>query len=538
MLIQLNDEKLKLDMSLQHLPNVRHQTIYELDEAKQLLVNQKNTIEIEGQIIFENLFNINPDNLKRNWLLMIKELLLQYIKQFEVPIDPNLADNLTHNFRYKHFLFKLFSQNHLLFKANNINTRFAFVFEIKFNLGHMINVNNVYYDKCLKDLNTGYTYDLLPYGDNFGELTLQINNDIFVFTLNADTMFYEKTPQQVSLAGSLNKIIIYDEHFVNAEEIYKRVMLYNKQLMALCYNKKDKDRIHLRNVIYIDGIGDKSRLILGFIFIDNNAEIVCILWCDRIQPVNMSASQTLMVLLPIFMDSTQMLSYEPNYELHINRFTLKKYNSKGLARIITAIFTNIISITKIYGNPVRRVISEAINPISVWLLVYYFKWKMLPIQNTNDLEYLLDNQNNINLNGLNVNEFVQNKWHNQNIDETNRDEFQLDLGTQYKTSYGNNALRVFMQSFVSEEDVARAKQIEDAYFKEKQDMFCDLLKTGEEFYNVASIEEDLGNIGGRRRKQNSKKYRKTKATKVNRQKKQKIHLATKQKKQKSMKQHW
>lgn len=466
------------------IANAHFQTIQEIELAQKTMIDRQSQINFEVNEITSVLSNINVDGMGREWLKLIKKLFENNFREIRMRLNCNMIG--------KRCMFTSFYSK-TLFKPIDNNTRFLLVNEINFDFMEMGDDQRIRYFQCLKDLKTGYIYDIS--NCNIDYLRLQIEGDFFNYILNKKTLFFEQqvSHERTALERQFDTTMIIYEDLVNTKEIYDQVMWYNKQFMKLCYERKDKDRIHLRHIVYIENscFVDQSQLILGLVFLNNNSGIISILWCNHIQPIDNTQSQTDMVMLETTIADTITNRDSLDYELHINRFTLNKYSSQGMARIITAIFMNIINITKICNQPVKRVISEAVNPISVWLLVYYFKWKLLPITTVKDIQYLAIQDNQIHPETLNFSDFFQNKWANQDINDTNKNLFREELDKQFKTP---NFLRVFTESFVSEEDVKRAKQIEDAYFQNNRDMFCDLLKTGNEYYNLISFEEDSGGV--------------------------------------------
>jgi hypothetical protein len=502
---------------------------------------------IDKQQIDNNESNFDPSLQMNLGTIAEEQVTIPTVAEEQVVMPINNAMSLKQQLR-----FNLYSQKHL-FQPNDDDTRFMLVNEINFDARNIIVYKKIKYNKCIKDLKTGYTYDVTEC-DHIKTVTLCIDDQNIVYVLDKQTLFYKK--QEITRTSS-KSIFIYDEHFVNAEDINRKIVWYNKQFMTLCYNDEDKNRIHLRHVVYIkNACGVNAQLVLGFVFVNNNADVISVLWCDHIEGLDTdpNINQTSMAQSLAYINTHTYPtkgSLPTEYQLHINRFTPSEYSSHGLARIITAIFTNIINITKICNRPVRRIISEAVNPISVWLLVYYFKWKMMPVQSTEDIKYLTENNNNVNLRSFNFDNFVQNKWNNIEVNDDNKEQFHKEVNEQFNTTYGKykSRMRIFIETFVSVEDLQRAKQIEDAYFENNKAVFCDLLKTGEELYNVTSP-EDLGNVlsanpynigtlyndnvqsnedeiisseftGGRRRKQKSRKQRNTKNKKQRLQKRRK-----------------
>lgn len=444
------------------------------------------------------------------------------------------------------FLKKVLSHSfeNINFQPDNVNARFRLIIEYFFDFDFLNPPVNFFY---FQDLKTGYLYGFADRNVK-PNIILKIDNQIYSYTLNPETLFYEN-PTIISLPPHYVTIL---EDIVNVNEIKQQVLKYNMKFMELCYLNEEQSRIHLRHSVIIKKCLEQPELVLGFTIINNNGEIISALWLDGIQPINEHANQSVMKALSHRSVNNTINNFEnKDYELRINRFTNDNYRSVGMGRIMTAILINIISVIKICNKPVRRIISEAVNPISVWLLVYYFQWKMLPIESKNDIKYLLL------FTHFPMENFIQNRWKDIKLTKENKDQFINDLNEQFE--YMKNVaftfdFTVFVTSTVSEQDVQIAKQIEDEFFRDKTDLFCKILKIGDQFYNVTSFEEhederpvDMSDLvdnvvetkksalrqnditGGRQWKQKSKKHHKTKATKQN------THFRTKQKRRQSLK---
>jgi hypothetical protein len=537
--IQIDGKIKELQKNIADLQSTHFQTSQEVVETRRMIDDYVNNIETKSIKIQEILKTLNMEKYDtKEWFNQMKRVFENNVANLKLPLHYNLFEILLQ--------FNMFASKHL-FKPNNENTRFMIVSEILFDFRQIIGEQNVKYNTMLKDIKTGFVYDI--FNDDSGIqhfVILLIDQQYYKYTLNSKTLFYEN-PIKVTPTRSDSKISIV-ENIVNAEEIYNRAMEYNKQFQNLCYQKKEQDRIHLRNVIFIKNACQNPELTLGLVFHNNAAEVVSVLWCDNIKPINMTLNQNALESWGVNINDTINNKEHLDYELHINRFTPKKYSSNGMARIITAIFINIMSITRICDKPVKRILSEAINPISVWLLVYHFKWKMLPIKSLEDIEYLTS-WGNLDPNLINLEDFFQNQWADKDINEYNKEQFRDELTRQFQRTYGERQTnaKIFVESLMDEQDLQRAKEIEDAYFNENREQFCDLLKTGDDFYNITSFEDVSGVryeetkidesdvVGGRRWKQKSKKCLKTKVTKAKKQRTSKKQKKSKTRKHKSIK---